>query len=224
MCLYLYVCVSIPWEESIMNNRAETAWESVNTELFACLRVLPCVCTGKMAAYFITRCGLCVCVSMCVCARQSGSDPLTWQLFLRECTHPCHYCSTHCWLTAFSTAQEMSVSQSVTLLISSQSQRTSVVLTVPTGHWWFMKSILWPRLYFTKLSTYLWNQDLPNCGMMVHLWGRTSERWSINPLLWEKPVNQESHAPPDKIKMPDGTIKKKPVISIHVSFFLWRLI
>ena len=42
-CVCICVCMSIPWEESIMNNRTEAARESVNTELFACLRVLLCV-------------------------------------------------------------------------------------------------------------------------------------------------------------------------------------
>ena len=62
-----------------MNNRTEAARESVNTELFACLRVLLCVCTGKMAAYFISQCivTLCVCAPVCVCECQHGSDPLT---------------------------------------------------------------------------------------------------------------------------------------------------
>lgn len=42
-CVCMCVSMSIPWEESIMNNRTEAAQESVNTELFVCLRVVLCV-------------------------------------------------------------------------------------------------------------------------------------------------------------------------------------
>lgn len=160
MCLYSCVYMSILWEESIMNNRKEAGRDSVNTKLFACVRVLLCVHMQNGSIFYQRM--YCFTLRVCVhahvfvhpCVCQSSSDPLTWQLFLRECTHPCHYCSTHCWFTAFSTAQEMSVSQSVTLLISSQSQHTQVVLIVPTDHSSDNMHILSPMFYQHYVADY----------------------------------------------------------------------
>lgn len=142
MCLYLCVHVNPPGG---IHNEKQSRNSTVCQHWTVCVFEFYCVCTGKMAAYYIAQCIVCVCVREAV---------IQWpDSFPRERTHPCHYCSTHCWLTAFSTAREMSVIRSVTLLISSQSPHTSTVLTVPTGHWWFVKSILWPLLNITKLFT-----------------------------------------------------------------------
>lgn len=158
MCLYL--CVHVNPLGRIHNEQQDRSSTRVCQHWTVCVFESFIVCAQAKWQHILLADVLFhfVCVLVCVCECQRGSDPLTWQLFLRECTHPCHYCSAHCWLTAFSTAQEMSVSQSVTLLISSQSQHTWVVLTVPTGHWWYMKSVL-----LTKLLTYLCYQDFQLC-------------------------------------------------------------
>lgn len=64
-CVCIYVCISIPWEDSIMKNRIEAARDSVNIEPL-CVFEFYCVCTGKMAANLISRCIVSVCVCVCV--------------------------------------------------------------------------------------------------------------------------------------------------------------
>lgn len=134
VCVCICVCMSIPWEESIMKKRTQAARESVNTELFACVHRQNGSNFHKRMYCF----SLCACVCMC----QSGSDPLTWQPVLRECTHPCHYCSTHSWLTAFSSAQELSVSQS---------------------HWWFQAKV--------NALERRWQGRLTICDWWSHFYG-----------------------------------------------------
>ncbi len=66
-CVCICVCMSIPREESIMNNRTEAAWESVNTELFACLRVLLCVQRQNGSIFYVRT--YCFALCVCVCVR-----------------------------------------------------------------------------------------------------------------------------------------------------------
>lgn len=70
---FVCVCMSIPWEGSIMNNRTEAARESVNIELFACLRVLLCVHRQNGSIFYkLMYCFTCVCV--CVSEWQWSID------------------------------------------------------------------------------------------------------------------------------------------------------
>lgn len=149
----IYVCTRMCMSVPRVDNRATNTGESVNTQLFAWVGVSLCVHRQNGSIFYNLMYSVCVC-GACVCMCESNRDPLTWQLFLRECTHPCHYHLTHCWLTAFSTAPDC---QSVTLLISSQSQHTSVVLTAKTDHWWYMAFMTTPSLYFTTLLSDLWD-------------------------------------------------------------------
>lgn len=161
------VCMSVPWEESTMKNRTEAARESVNTELFACLRVLLCVHRQNGSIFYKRMyCVSSVCVCVCVSEWQWSIDLTA----LPEGAHTSLSLLQYPLLIDCFQHRSGDVSQSVTLLISSQSQHTWVVLTVPTGHWWFMKSVLWPHFYSTTSSYW------PTCRIKIFF---TVASWCI---------------------------------------------